>query len=93
MDGLRAWYEHTDAAPPTPAEVEQTIMLAGDRELTAADWTAIFKLGSRRLSIVLGVLMNHLDAPTDDEQVTDALRMLSPAAPSPVKRIRPCRAN
>jgi len=89
---LHAWWTVTGLQRPTAAEVENMILLVSQRgvSLNAEQWCRVWKLGSRRIAQVAAVMMNHMDAPIDDDpEIAAVLDMLSPAAPSPVKRIRP----
>ena len=82
ISGLEAWYEHTDANPPTDAQVESLLVFTGDRgiALTAGEMQALFKLGRDRIAVLHNIICGHAVDAGDDEQVTAMARLIAIAA-------------
>jgi len=76
--GMAGFYAANGLQKPTVAEVENMLLLVSDRsiELTAEQWARLWKLGSRRLAQLQGVMIGYLHDDGDDIEVTALLRML-----------------
>ena len=79
VENLRAWYDHTDANPPTDAQVESLLVFLGDRGigLTAGEMQALFKLGRDRIDTLHNIICGHVADAGDDEKVTDMARLIA----------------
>ena len=79
ISGLEAWYDHTDANPPTDAQVESLLVFLGDRGigLTAGEMQALFKLGRDRIDTLHNIICGHAVDAGDDEKVTDMARLIA----------------